>query len=105
MEKYMEKQTPKTNILSIVPLRGKVAFPGTLISFEVGRDITLKAIDRASAAADRLLFICAQRDTEKDEITAEDIYTVGTVARTASGRHPARTRGGRLPRPRAFRSV
>lgn len=81
MEKYMEKQTPKTNILSIVPLRGKVAFPGTLISFEVGRDITLKAIDRASAAADRLLFICAQRDTEKDEITAEDIYTVGTVAR------------------------
>ena len=77
----MEKQTPKTNILSIVPLRGKVAFPGTLISFEVGRDITLKAIDRASAAADRLLFICAQRDTEKDEITAEDIYTVGTVAR------------------------
>lgn len=77
----MEKQTSKTNILSIVPLRGKVAFPGTLISFEVGRDITLKAIDRASAAADRLLFICAQRDTEKDEITADDIYPVGTVAR------------------------
>ena len=81
MEKYMEKQTPKTNILSIVPLRGKVAFPGTLISFEVGRDITLRAIYRAYAAADRLLFICAQRHTEKDEITAEDIYTVGTVAR------------------------
>ena len=72
---------PRTNILSIVPLRGKVAFPGTIISFEVGRDITLKAIERASAGTDRLVFICAQRETEKDEITAEDIYSVGTVAR------------------------
>lgn len=80
MEKFIEKM-PKTNILSIVPLRGKVAFPGTLVSFEVGRDITLKAIERASAASDRLIFICAQRETEKDEITAADIYTVGTVAR------------------------
>lgn len=68
-------------ILSIVPLRGKVAFPGTLVSFEAGREITLKAIERASASADRLVFICAQRDTDKDEITEEDIYTVGTVAR------------------------
>ena len=67
--------------MSIVPLRGKVAFPGTIISFEVGRDITLKAIERASAGTDRLVFICAQRETEKDEITAEDIYSVGTVAR------------------------
>ena len=81
MENYTEKQTIRTNILSIVPLRGKVAFPNTLTSFEVGRDITLKAIDRATASADRLLFICAQRETEKDEITAADIYTVGTVAR------------------------
>ena len=67
--------------MSIVPLRGKVAFPGTIISFEVGKDITLKAIERASAGTDRLVFICAQRETEKDEITAEDIYSVGTVAR------------------------
>ncbi len=81
MEKNTERTLPRTNILSIVPLRGKVAFPGTIISFEVGRDITLKAIERASAGADRLVFICAQRETEKDEITAEDIYSVGTVAR------------------------
>lgn len=81
MEKYTEKQTLKTNLLSIVPLRGKVAFPNTAIAFEVGRDITLKALERASASVERLVFICAQKDTEKDEITAEDIYTVGTVAK------------------------
>ena len=55
MENYTEKQTIRTNILSIVPLRGKVAFPNTLTSFEVGRDITLKAIDRATASADPII--------------------------------------------------
>jgi len=69
-----------TNLLPIVPLRGKVAFPHTNVSFEVGRDMTLKAIDRASAT-DRLVLILTQRETEKDNITAEDVYTVGCVAK------------------------
>ena len=51
-----------TNILPVVPLRGKVAFPHTTISFEVGRDMTLKAIDRASAS-DRQVLILTQKQT------------------------------------------
>lgn len=70
-----------TNLLPIVPLRGKVAFPHTNISFEVGRKTTLKAIDRASTNSDRLLFIITQRQMEKDEITPDDLYTVGCVAK------------------------
>ena len=69
-----------TNILPVVPLRGKVAFPHTTISFEVGRDMTLKAIDRASAS-DRQVLILTQKQTEKTDITAEDLYTVGCVAK------------------------
>ena len=69
-----------TNIYPIVPLRGKVAFPHTSISFEVGRDITLKAIERATSA-DRTVLILTQRETEKQEVTAEDLYTVGCVAK------------------------
>ena len=80
MENVLEKDNRTTNLLPIVPLRGKVAFPHTNISFEVGRDITLKAIDRSSAT-DRLVLILTQRVTEKDEITAEDVYTVGCVAK------------------------
>ena len=60
----------RTNILPIVPLRGKVAFPNTSVSFEVGREKTLRAIERASANEDRTLFICTQKVTEKDEINA-----------------------------------
>ncbi|MBQ8308572.1 MAG: endopeptidase La [Clostridia bacterium] len=71
----------KTNILPIIPLRGKVAFPHTSISFEVGREKTLKAVERATSGGDRLVMICSQRVTEKDEIDGSDLYTVGCVAR------------------------
>ncbi len=76
----------RTNILPIIPLRGKVAFPHTLVSFEVGREMTLKAVERATAGGDRLVLICSQRVTEKDEISPNDLYSVGCVAkiRTAS---------------------
>ena len=70
-----------TNLLPIVPLRGKVAFPHTTISFEVGRQMTLKAIDRATSGGDRLVFIITQKQVELDEITPDDLYTVGCVAK------------------------
>ena len=80
MENKTEEKFNRANILPVVPLRGKVAFPRTLISFEAGRETTLKAIERASLTEDRQIFICTQKDTEKDEITEKDIYTVGCVA-------------------------
>ena len=70
-----------TNLLPIIPLRGKVAFPHTNVSFEVGRKMTLKAIDRATNGGDRMVFILTQRDTEKEEISTVDLYTVGCVAK------------------------
>ncbi len=81
MEKEKMKKELKTNILPTVPLRGKVAFPHTSITFEVGREKTLKAVERASANADRLLFITTQKITEKDEIETSDLYSVGCVAK------------------------
>ncbi len=77
----MRKEILRTNVLPTVPLRGKVAFPRVAISFEVGRAMTLKAVERASEATDRTLFICTQRVTEKDEVTPDDLYTVGVVAK------------------------
>ncbi len=77
----MENTEFTTNLLPIIPLRGKVAFPHTNVSFEVGRKMTLKAVDRATNGGDRLVFILTQRDTSKDEITTDDLYTVGCVAK------------------------
>ena len=81
MENYTMDNLIKTNLLPVIPLRGKVAFPNTNIIFEVGREMTLKAVNRANATEDRLVMICSQRVTEKDEITPEDVYKVGCVAK------------------------
>ena len=81
MENYTNVKTNTTNILPIIPLRGKVAFPHTLISFEVGREMTLKAVERATSGGDRLVLICSQRITEQDEITPKDVYETGCVAK------------------------
>ena len=80
MEKQERQNNITANIFPVIPLRGKVAFPQVSISFEVGREMTLKAVDKASAC-DRLVFICTQKQTEKDDVTAEDLYTVGCVAK------------------------
>ena len=80
METIKNSQLYTTNLYPVVPLRGKVPFPNVKLSFEVGRAVTLKAIERASAG-DKTFFILAQRDVQKTEITPEDLYTVGCVAK------------------------
>ena len=83
MEKLTDtiiEQENMTNLLPVIPLRGKVAFPNTSISFEVGRKTTMNAVERASKS-DRLVLICTQIDTEKDNIDAADLYTIGCVAK------------------------
>jgi dihydroxyacetone kinase-like predicted kinase len=50
------------------------------VSFEVGREVTIKAIERSSATTEKTVFICSQKELEKVEVTPDDLYTVGTVA-------------------------
>lgn len=66
--------------IPVIPMRGRVIFPNTTVSFDAGRLISLTAVKRA-AEGDMQLLVCAQPESEKDEITAEDICTVGTVVK------------------------
>ena len=66
--------------IPVIPLRGRVIFPDTVVSFDAGRLISLSAVKRATDT-DMQLLVCAQPDSEKDEITADDICKVGTVVK------------------------
>ena len=66
--------------IPVIPLRGRVIFPDTVVSFDAGRLISLSAVERATDT-DMQLLVCAQPDSEKDEITADDICKVGTVVK------------------------
>lgn len=65
-------------------LRGKVVFPDTVSSFDVGRLVSLTAVSRASEQQNMTLFVCAQRDMTKD-----DIKPRGRVHRRHRRHHPS----------------
>ena len=66
--------------LPVVALRGKVLFPKTILNFDVGRSMSLSAIERASQT-DNLLFIASQKNAFIDAPKKSDICKVGVIAK------------------------
>jgi ATP-dependent Lon protease len=65
--------------LPIIPMRSAVLFPGATLPITAGRPQTLKAVEAALRDPQHRVFAIAQRD-DSDEVTAENLYTVGTIA-------------------------
>lgn len=68
----------------VIAMRGRVAFPDTVITLDIARDISVKAKDASLVREGRPVFLVAQREADKMDITADDLYSVGVVARIAS---------------------
>ncbi len=73
-------QLYENRILPTVALRGLVMFPNMQLHFDVGREKTLSAI-KNSANADNLIFMVAQKDEISDEISPNNLYKIGVVAK------------------------
>ncbi len=73
-------ELPDELVLPTVPLRDLVVFPNTVSPLLIGRAFSVEAVRRAWEG-DRLLFLPVQLDKEKEEVSAEDISKVGTVAK------------------------
>jgi ATP-dependent Lon protease len=65
--------------LPVLPLREAVVFPGVSSPIGAGRPGTLRAIQAAVAAPDRLIFAVCQREN-RDKVTPDLLYTTGVVA-------------------------
>lgn len=63
----------------MLPLRDVVVFPHMVIPLFVGREKSVKALDRAMSEQRRILLV-AQRSPETDDPGAADLYEVGTTA-------------------------
>ena len=66
--------------LPVLPLRDVVVFPYVVMPLLVGRAASLAALEAANGT-DSLVLLVAQRDPEKQEPAAADLYRVGVVAR------------------------
>ena len=58
--------------IPVVPLRGLVVFPYTYVSFDVGRDMSVAAIEAASNNGGTI-FLVAQKDQKLSEITKDNL--------------------------------
>ena len=71
------------NVASRMPLlalRGLVAFPKTVASFDVARKKSANAL-KAAMDSNRLLFVVTQKDFYAEEPTRDDLYDIGCVVR------------------------
>ncbi|MBP6755217.1 MAG: endopeptidase La [Bacteroidia bacterium] len=67
------------NLLSILPLRNTVLFPGVVIPITVGRDKSINLIKDAFKG-DKIIGVVAQKNDTIEDPSQEDLNSVGTVA-------------------------
>lgn len=71
-----EEQTIR--VLPVLPLRGLTAFPQMLIHFDVGRIMSIKALEAAMKDGQNI-FLTAQKELKTDTPHPEDLFEVGTI--------------------------
>ena len=64
--------------LPLLPIRDSVAFPGTIMPLNVGREKSKRLVEEA-IAGDKLVGVVAQRDRDVEDPGLDDIYRVGTA--------------------------
>jgi ATP-dependent Lon protease len=69
---------PLPDVLPILPLRGVVVFPGTVVPLTLGRPAALKLVDE-SLPHTKIIGLVTQRSEEHEKPTAEDLFTVGVA--------------------------
>ena len=65
--------------IPVLALRGLIIFPGCVLSFDVERDISIRALERAMEQ-DQYVFLVAQRETATGRPEEKDLYAVGTLS-------------------------
>ncbi|HJT46270.1 MAG TPA: endopeptidase La, partial [Chthoniobacterales bacterium] len=65
--------------LSILPVRGFVVFPGTIVPLNVRRPTSIALLDETLPRT-KVIGLLAQRDESVEDPQPQDLYTVGTAA-------------------------
>ena len=66
--------------LPLLPLRGLLVYPSMVLHLDVGREKSVRALERCMVG-DNTILLCSQSEGGIEEPTQDDIYRVGTIAR------------------------
>lgn len=75
----MEKKLSATQTMPAIALRGLVLFPKMVLHFDIGREKSILALNKAMESG-RKIFLTAQKDVSVDNPKADELYKVGVVA-------------------------
>lgn len=75
----MKVAKAQVSLLPILPLRDVVVYPNMVIPLFVGRDRSMKALDMAMEGEKQIVLL-AQKSPDIDDPSADDLYTIGTIA-------------------------
>jgi ATP-dependent Lon protease len=74
-----EGREGETELIPVLPLRDVVVYPHMVIPLFVGRDKSIKALDKAMQG-DKHILLVAQKNAEVDDPVQEDLYPIGTLS-------------------------
>src|SRR5688572_21425349 len=74
-----EQELQIPNDLPVLPLRDIVIYPFMIVPLFVSREKSIRAVDEA-LGENRMILLASQRDLDKEEPTADDLYKIGTAA-------------------------
>ena len=74
-----DQQLQIPNELPVLPLRDIVIYPFMIVPLFVSREKSIRAVDEA-LGENRMILLASQKDLDKEEPTADDLYSVGTAA-------------------------
>src|SRR5258705_8638825 len=74
-----EQQLQIPSELPVLPLRDIVIYPFMIVPLFVSREKSIRAVDEA-LGENRMILLASQKDLDKEEPTADDLYSVGTAA-------------------------
>ena len=77
----MENEIKDIVKIPVLPLRGLVIFPGSILHFDISRNQSTRALVVAMKGDKQLVFITAQKDPFNEEPKKNDLFSVGVVAR------------------------
>ena len=66
--------------LPVIMLRGMSVFPSTISHFDIGRERSIAAIEKAMEE-DQIVFLVSQKRADIDLPTEDDVFRIGTISR------------------------
>lgn len=76
----MENEKTELNTVPVLPLRGLVIFPGTILHFDVARKKSIFALTEAMNT-NQYILITSQKSSTEDEPNTESLYSVGVLTK------------------------